>query len=392
MRRQGQQRQRERLHQPRLGGRVARQLQRVRHQRLHAGPPQARLHALARGRPVGRHHTLLLQHHDRQGHPRRPRGRIRPPGTQRVERQARQMHCDPERHDRWRPAPRRTQERMTATPAAPPWLGPRQTARPAQPAAAAPKPTGPQRIGQGQRQRRVAQRPAPLVEGNGQRIARHGRQPEPQHRRRRLPQRLYRTEHPDRAFAGLRQHLQPAQHAGRAWSSQSSTPPNAWLRRICSAAHSRSDGLAARTQTICSGEKSQPTSRTALGRYGGPTRAMRSAPAHSVDSAGRNSRHSPIPGCGHSSSVSPPSGQPPPGSSASSASWPVASTRPTPRARLPARHSAGCSSSGDGTGRARGSTPAVTGPAAASTTAGGAATSLAEKRDGDCAGMKAPQG
>lgn len=69
MRRQGQQRQRERLHQPRLGGRVARQLQRVRHQRLHAGPPQARLHALARGRPVGRHHALLLQHHDRQGIP-----------------------------------------------------------------------------------------------------------------------------------------------------------------------------------------------------------------------------------------------------------------------------------------------------------------------------------
>ncbi len=53
---------------------------------------------------------------------------------------------------------------------------------------------------------------------------------------------------------------------GRAWSSHSSTPPKAWLRTICSAAHSRSDGLAARTQTTCSGEKSQPTSRTALGR------------------------------------------------------------------------------------------------------------------------------
>lgn len=93
---------------------------------------------------------------------------------------------------------------------------------------------------------------------------------------------------------------------GRARFSQTSTPPKALLRRTCSAAHRRSAGLSARTHTICSGEKSQPTSLTAFGRCGGAISAMRPAPVHSVDNVGRSNRHSPIPDCGHSSSVNPP--------------------------------------------------------------------------------------
>ncbi len=173
---------------------------------------------------------------------------------------------------------------------------------------------------------------------------------------------------------------------GRARLSQISTPSKALQRRTCSAAHRRSAGLSARTQTICSGEKSQPTSLTAFGRCGGAISAMRPAPVHSVDNAGRSNRHSPIPDCGHSSSINPPRGQPPPGNSAFSESYPVVKTRPSLRARRPALHNAGCSVSGDGTVEAFGTgerNPDIARPAGT----GHSATSSAIKRDGDNANM-----
>jgi len=177
---------------------------------------------------------------------------------------------------------------------------------------------------------------------------------------------------------------------GRARFSQTSTPPKALLRRTCSAAHRRSAGLSARTHTICSGEKSQPTSLTAFGRCGGAISAMRPAPVHSVDNVGRSNRHSPIPDCGHSSSVNPPRGQPPPGNSAFSDSYPVVRTRPPPRARQPALHNAGCSVSGNGAVEAFG---AGERNLDTSRTAGAwhFATSSAMKRDEDNANMETPK-
>ncbi|CAJ0821772.1 hypothetical protein LMG19087_04551 [Ralstonia wenshanensis] len=175
----------------------------------------------------------------------------------------------------------------------------------------------------------------------------------------------------------------------RARFNQISTPPKALLRRTCSVPHRRSAGLSARTQTICSGEKSQPTSLTAFGRCGGAISAMRPALAHSVDNAGRSNRHSPIPDCGHSSSVSPPRGQPPPGNSAFSESYPVARTRPSPRARRPALHRAGCSASGNGTVEAFGMSERSPDPAHPAGTEH-SATSLAMTRDGDNANMETP--
>lgn len=177
---------------------------------------------------------------------------------------------------------------------------------------------------------------------------------------------------------------------GRARLSQISTPSKALLRRSCSAAHKRSADSLVRTQTICSGEKSQPTSLTAFGRCGGATSAMRRAFALSVDNAGRSNRHSPIPDCGHSSSVNPPRGQPPPGSSASNASYPVVRTRPSPRARWPAFHNAGCSVSGNNTAgafRAAGREAGAVCPAAT----GYSATPSAMERDGDNANMETPR-
>ncbi|CAJ0734776.1 hypothetical protein R16034_00001 [Ralstonia edaphis] len=176
----------------------------------------------------------------------------------------------------------------------------------------------------------------------------------------------------------------------RARFSQISTPPKALLRRTCSAAHRRSAGLSARTQTICSGEKSHPTNLTAFGRCGGAISAMRPAPVHSVDNAGRSNRHSPIPDCGHNSSVSPPRGQPPPGNSTFSESYPVARTRPSPRARRPALHSAGCSVSGNGTVEAFGTGERNSDTARPART-GHSATSSAMKRDGDNANMETPR-
>jgi|GEM_PF-806795 len=177
---------------------------------------------------------------------------------------------------------------------------------------------------------------------------------------------------------------------GRARFSQISTPSKALQRKTCSAAHRRSAGLSARTQTICSGEKSQPTSLTAFGRCGGAINAMRPAPVHSADNAGRSSLHSPIPDCGHSSSIKPPRGQPPPGNSAFSESYPVAKTRPSLRARRPALHNAGCSVSGKGTVGAFGADGRNPDPARPVGT-GHSATSSAMKRDGDNANMETPK-
>ncbi|CAJ0799158.1 hypothetical protein LMG19083_03259 [Ralstonia psammae] len=177
---------------------------------------------------------------------------------------------------------------------------------------------------------------------------------------------------------------------GRARFSQISTPPKALLRRTCSAAHRRSAGLSARTQTICSGEKSQPTSLTAFGRCGGAISATRPAPVHNVDNAGRSNRHSPIPDCGHSSSVNPPRGQPPPGNSAFSESYPVVRTRPSPRARWPALHNAGCSVSGNGRVGLLGTGERAPNTARPAGT-GYSATSSAMKRDGDNANMETPK-
>src|SRR5690606_41546336 len=54
-----------------------------------------------------------------------------------------------------------------------------------------------------------------------------------------------------------------------------------------------------------------------------------------------------MPGCGASNSTSAPGGQPPPGSSADSAAWPVGTPRPALRANCVARERAGWMCSGD---------------------------------------------
>ncbi|MBA4218579.1 MAG: hypothetical protein C0460_14755 [Methylibium sp.] len=76
-------------------------------------------------------------------------------------------------------------------------------------------------------------------------------------------------------------------------------------------------------------------------------------PAHQPRSAGASSRHSSTPAWGASSSVTAPSGQPPPGSSASSAAKPLGSVGALWAPRLLPRHSRPCrpaSSSSGGRG------------------------------------------
>ena len=61
---------------------------------------------------------------------------------------------------------------------------------------------------------------------------------------------------------------------------------------------------------------------------------------HAATSAGSSSRHSPCPACGCSTSTSAPTGHPPPGSTASSAAWPVGRVAPALRASSSARQTA----------------------------------------------------
>jgi len=128
MRRECQQCERQRLHQPCLGRPVTIKLYSVRYERLGTRPTQACMHAFAHRQTVGRHHAFLLQHHHRQ----RQRGRVRPLGSKRVEWETGQVHRDPERHDREgfdgeRPTKRRAQLKTKETKARPAislWLDP----------------------------------------------------------------------------------------------------------------------------------------------------------------------------------------------------------------------------------------------------------------------------
>lgn len=127
------------------------------------------------------------------------------------------------------------------------------------------------------------------------------------------------------------------------YCDQNSNAPQLPARRICSADHKASAVLEARICNSCSGDRPMYSRPSPFGTCGGWTIATGRLP--SALSAGRSSRISPTPACWTSRSISAPTGQPPPGSSADSAGYPVSTTRPRLCASWDARHRDGCISS-----------------------------------------------
>jgi hypothetical protein len=130
--------------------------------------------------------------------------------------------------------------------------------------------------------------------------------------------------------------------SGRAWGSQASTRAAAWARSSCSVHQSRSAVVCACTQTRAEAGSPHWARPGRCGTWGGPTSTMGRPSAARARATGPSRRHSSRAGWGCSSSVRAPQGQPPPGSSASSAAWPLARTAPRPRPGPgrpdPARH------------------------------------------------------
>jgi hypothetical protein len=89
-------------------------------------------------------------------------------------------------------------------------------------------------------------------------------------------------------------------------------------RSACSAAQAASAALSGQATVNHSGAKPKAARAGPCGRQGGATHNQ-GPPAN----AGASKDNSPLPGAGSSSSVKPAAGQPPPGSSASRAAWPV---------------------------------------------------------------------
>ena len=119
---------------------------------------------------------------------------------------------------------------------------------------------------------------------------------------------------------------------------QPSTAAQAPLRRHCSNAHSASRGEAS---TMRSCDRSTPAAcqAGAYGRYGGATSTTRAPSWVQRARVGNSSDSSPTPSAGSNSSVSARRGQPPCGSSASSAACPVGSPSLAIAALRPACHS-----------------------------------------------------
>ena len=102
-----------------------------------------------------------------------------------------------------------------------------------------------------------------------------------------------------------------------------SSAPQAWERSACSVAHSVSRGLRVVTMMMCARSMPAAASAGAYGRCGGAIHTMVRFCADSAASAHPSMRSSPMPACAGMISVSAAVGQPPPGSSASSAAKPV---------------------------------------------------------------------
>lgn len=131
--------------------------------------------------------------------------------------------------------------------------------------------------------------------------------------------------------------------SARTCDDQNNNPPAVPERRTCSTAHRASavdPGLRRHTFAV-----SSPHHVKAAGcsRCGGWT--TNTGRSETRESAGRSRRSSPQPGCGCINSVNDPVGQPPPGSSASRAAWPLGTVRWPMEPSCEALHSSGCISS-----------------------------------------------
>ena len=124
----------------------------------------------------------------------------------------------------------------------------------------------------------------------------------------------------------------------RACGSQARTASTSAQRRACSQAHMRAAGALAATHSNCCGARPWAARPGPNGVCGAPTSTTMPWPARAR--AGSKRRHSfwPLWACRISTSA--PTGQPPPGSCASSAAWPLARTAPGERAIVSARQSA----------------------------------------------------
>ena len=139
----------------------------------------------------------------------------------------------------------------------------------------------------------------------------------------------------------------------RACGSQASTAATSAQRSACSLAHSCAAGVPARTHSSARVASQPAASAGKKGSCGGFTSATAPPCARwCATRAGSSSDHRGAVGWASSSSISAPSGQPPPGSSASSAAWPLATTATAPACKASACHTP--ASAGTAFGRARG--------------------------------------
>ena len=129
--------------------------------------------------------------------------------------------------------------------------------------------------------------------------------------------------------------------ASLACGNQARTAVTSAQRSACSVAHKRAPGLPARRHSSRSAGRPCAARQGMKGACGGATRTTGPGPSTAAcASAGSTSCQKDESTCGCSSSTMPSSGQPPPGSWASSAAWPLAMTRPGWRASSSPRQTA----------------------------------------------------
>lgn len=132
--------------------------------------------------------------------------------------------------------------------------------------------------------------------------------------------------------------------SARTCDCQSKTTAHVPARSTCSAAQSASAVRGAGKQTKRAGSTPQYARASGCSVCGGWISTIGLPAARA--STGTSSRSSPIPVCCASSSTSAPAGQPPPGSSADSAGWPVSTPRALARGNWAARQRLGWIRSG----------------------------------------------
>jgi len=120
-----------------------------------------------------------------------------------------------------------------------------------------------------------------------------------------------------------------------------STAPHALERSACSVAHSVSRALRVVTMIRCARSMPAAASAGAYGRWGGAIQTHMRFCADNAASAQPSMRSSPMPSCCGKISVSAAVGQPPPGSSASSALKPVGTLGLSTRLKRSPRQIAG---------------------------------------------------